>query len=406
MNATLGKRWFLIGFISLTIVAIYGTLMRYKIAFDFPFFQQKHLLHAHSHFAFSGWISHILYSGLALFIMPYLSFSRQKLYRILVNLNLVCAFGMLVFFTIQGYKFSSIAFSTLTIFIAIAFSILFIKDSKKLPVNHPSRRWGIVGLLLNILSSAGPFTLAYITMTKLNNSELYLGSVYYYLHFQYSGWFFFGSMALIVKLLPENFPSLKPYFWIFTSTAVPTFVLSILWAHPPMWLYIITVLATLTQTLAWMHLMYKGLTFFKHYPQKYPKWIVVFLFFSAFAITLKFLLQSLSVIPSLSHLVFGLRPIVIAYLHLVLLGVYSIFIISYCFIKNYIRASKFAIASAIVFIIGVFLNELFLAIQGFAAFAYIPIPHINELLLLAAFVLLFGAALIVVSQFNRFKSSF
>lgn len=50
---------------------------------------------------------------------------------------------------------------------------------------------------------------------------------------------------------------------------------------------------------------------------------------SAFALSLKFLLQLGSTYPPLSTLAFGFRPIVIAYLHLVLLGVITIFIIGY-----------------------------------------------------------------------------
>ena len=35
------KNWFWWGFLSLVVVAFYGTLMRYKIAFSFPFFEQN-----------------------------------------------------------------------------------------------------------------------------------------------------------------------------------------------------------------------------------------------------------------------------------------------------------------------------------------------------------------------------
>ena len=54
-----------ISFLNLLIVAILGTLMRYKIEFEFPYFDQKNIQHAHSHFAFTGWISHTLYTLIA-----------------------------------------------------------------------------------------------------------------------------------------------------------------------------------------------------------------------------------------------------------------------------------------------------------------------------------------------------
>lgn len=58
MNNSIPTKYFRYSVISLFIVAVLGTLMRYKIAFSFPYFDQKNLLHAHSYFAFSGWISH------------------------------------------------------------------------------------------------------------------------------------------------------------------------------------------------------------------------------------------------------------------------------------------------------------------------------------------------------------
>ena len=104
MGVILSPKWFRIALLNLAIVALYGTLMRYKIAFDFPFFEQKNLLHAHSHFAFTGWISHVLYCGFFLLVAPYINLKSRPKYKILILLNLVSAFGMLIAFTIQGYK--------------------------------------------------------------------------------------------------------------------------------------------------------------------------------------------------------------------------------------------------------------------------------------------------------------
>ena len=54
------KFWLKISLLNLCIVASLGVLMRYKIGFEFPYLDQKHLQHSHSHFAFSGWLSHTL----------------------------------------------------------------------------------------------------------------------------------------------------------------------------------------------------------------------------------------------------------------------------------------------------------------------------------------------------------
>jgi len=394
------QQWLRAGLFSLVLVAVYGTVMRYKIVFNLPFLEQKNLLHAHSHFAFSGWISHFLYTALALLLESSLPQKRRRRYHWLIALNMICAVGMLLSFTVQGYKVVSIAFSTSTVIIAVVYALSFLKDAKLLPAGHPSRPWAIAGLLLNVLSSAGPFSLAYMMATRSINANLYLGSVYYYLHLQYSGWFFFGCMALAAARLPAGAPSLKRYFPVFAATVIPTLGLSLLWTRLPVWLYVVVVAATFIQLIAWLVWALRLFRYFKKHRQHIPEQRTgLFFYASAIALTLKFTLQAVSVVPSLSQLVFGFRPIVIAYLHLVLLGVYSLFIIGYLFDKGGLKPVRLATGAAFMFLLGVLLNELLLAVQGFAAFAYVPVPYINELLLAAAFILLCSAATLACSQF-------
>lgn len=393
------------GLASLILVAFYGTVMRYKIAFSLPFLEQKNLLHAHSHFAFTGWISHCLYCGLALLITPYLLNRQQKKYGMLIALNMVSAVGMLVAFTLQGYKAVSISFSTLSIFTAVAFAVCFIADARNLPAGHAAKPWAVTGLLLNVLSSAGPFSLAYMMASKNISADFYLGSIYYYLHFQYNGWFFFGTMALAAPYLKQQLPSLNTYYKAFAITIIPTLFLSLLWAKLPSWLYVITVVAAIAQLMAWALLLIKG---WKLIPQQLKtgtsNWIPIFFYTALIALTIKFILQAASAIPGLSQLVFGFRPIVIAYLHLVLLGAYSLFFIGLLLVNNFLHLTKTTRSGALLFLSGVALNELLLAIQGLAAFVYLPVPYINELLLAAAALLLISALMLTGAQLIKSRS--
>ncbi len=388
--------WFKTGLLNLMIVALYGVAMRYKIAFDFPYLDQRNLLHAHSHFAFSAWISHFLYTGLLLILQAALPGKKLRIYNLLIAVNLLSAYGMLISFTMQGYKVASICFSTLSIIIAAIFAWNFIRDAPHLP-RQDARPWAVAGLLLNVMAAAGPFYLAYMVASKNIHHELYLGSVYYYLHFQYNGWFFFCSVAIALHLFP-SLQFLKKYFLPFVITVIPTFFLSILWAKLPVWLYTITVASTAVQLIAWLGIIQE---LYRIGKQKSITWRAVFFYAAMIAITIKFILQTVSVIPSLSQLVFGFRPIVIAYLHLVLLGGYSLFIIAYLLKKKYIRPSSGARNAAFLFLSGVVLNELLLTVQGIGAFSYIAIPYINELLFVASVVLLMGAAWICLSPFNH-----
>ncbi len=386
------RKWFVWGLINLAIVAFYGLLMRYKIAFSLPFLEQKNLLHAHSHFAFSGWISQMLYSALALQLSRHLPATRVKKYHWLSALNLVCSFGMLVSFTIQGYKFVSIFFSTAAILVSVIYLIAFLKDKAYLPATHTSRRWWQAGLLFNILSALGPFSLAYMMATQSIHHSMYLGSVYFYLHFQYNGWFFFGLLAILAAGLPEDAGSINRYFKILCATVIPTFLLSILWVQLPLWLYILAVAATLVQLAAWVHLIVKVCQSTGRIKDRNGRhWTRWFFYAAMTALTLKLLLQAISAAPGLSQLVFGFRPIVIAYLHLVLLGVYSLYLIGFIFKQQIVVATPFAKVAGIGFMTAVFLNELLLAVQGMAAFNYLPIPYINELLFSAALFLFISA---------------
>ncbi|MCG7859310.1 hypothetical protein MD537_20200, partial [Flavihumibacter sediminis] len=56
MNATANK-WIRLALFNLLLVALAGLVLRLKILLPLPWIHHKHLLHAHSHFAFAGWIS-------------------------------------------------------------------------------------------------------------------------------------------------------------------------------------------------------------------------------------------------------------------------------------------------------------------------------------------------------------
>lgn len=392
------RGWFRAGLFSLVIVAILGALMRYKIAFDFPVFQQKNLLHAHSHFAFGGWITHMLYTAVAGCLSGFLPAARQRRYHLLIALNLVLSFGMLFSFAWQGYGVVSITFSTLTIVIAVIFLFNYTADSQQFARLQLFPKWVRLGLLLNVIASAGPLYLAYMMATKNIQTDHYLASVYYYLHFQYNGWFFFGSMSLLAYKFSDKGPAFNDFFKIMSVTVFVSFLLSVLWMHLPTWLVVITAVAACIQLLAWLRFM-KLLSPSWQVLQKKetPLWIKLFFYAAALAMTIKFLLQAISAIPHLSQLVFGFRPIVIAYLHLVLLGIYSSFLLGWLFSQVTEGISKAAEPGAYIFLSGVVLNEGLLAVQGIASFAYIPVPFVNELLVVVSLILLTGAGLMAFS---------
>ena len=177
--------WLKISFFNLLVVAIIGLVLRYKIAFSLPFIDQKHLLHGHSHFAFSGWVTQALMA----FMIDYLSRTKGlnlfPKYRWLLWANLITAYGMLFSFPFQGYGFYSISFSTLSIINSWAFTIIFWKDLNRISNKAIVILWFKAALFFNAISAIGAFSLAFMMANKIVHQNWYLLAIYFFLHFQY-----------------------------------------------------------------------------------------------------------------------------------------------------------------------------------------------------------------------------
>lgn len=392
--------WIRISLINLLIVAVLGTLMRYKIAFSFPWFDQKSLQHAHSHFAFSGWISQTLFVFMVSRLFENGYQRAFENYRLLLWANLACSFGMLVSFWMQGYGPVSITFSTASVFISFLFAWVYNKDLTNWQKNQIETPWFRAALFFMIFSSIGTFSLAWMMATHQLVQQYYLGSVYFYLHFQYNGWFFFAGLGLFFSWFLKKNPgfSLPPVFFsTWVAVCLITFFLSILWGRLPIVLVGITGLAAMIQIFLWYFLLDKIRKFnwFKHLDLP-AFWRFIF-YLLAISLTAKFLLQLGSVVPEVSRLAFGFRQIVIAYLHLVLLVISSVFLLAYCVGNQYLVLSKWAASGFILFLIGVYSNEIILGIQGIASFTYTPIPFANEILFGIGLLMVFGLVLVILN---------
>lgn len=374
--------------------------MRYKIAYSLPCIDQKKFLHAHSHFAFAGWITQALMVLLVAYLVQQGGDIFLKKYKWILIANLVTAYGMLFSFPFQGYGLYSIIFSTLSIFVSYFFAVMYWKDLNSLPGRAISYLWFKAAVIFNAVSSIGAFTLAGMMATKTVHQNWYLQSVYFFLHFQYNGWFFFACMGLLAHKLCRfgiANKNLRIIFWLFAMACIPAYILSVLWVKLPVWAYIIVIAAALVQVIAWLILLgiiYRSPEFIKSFSVA----VKGLFFLSATALTIKLLLQLGSTIPFLSHLAFGFRPIVIAYLHLVLLGVITLFIIGYIISDNYVTLNKKMYVGVFIFTAGIILNEIVLMIQGFTDLNYIVIPYSSEILLIIATIMFLGLSLLTISQ--------
>lgn len=389
-------------------MALLGVIMRYKIGFEFPYLNQKNLQHAHSHFAFSGWISHTLMTLMVYYLQTKILDFNTLHYRKIILANLIFSFGMLFSFTIQGYGLVSILLSTFSIVFSYIFTYHFLKDLKRIDCNFIAINWFKAALFFNVISSFGTFYLAYMMASKNIVEAYYLSSVYYYLHFQYNGWFFFASMGLLFGYL--NLKKSEHTFYnitykLFAIACIPAYFLSTLWLDLPIWLYVLTALAAMLQVYAWFKFLFIVLKSRKNTFENYPMLFRNILMFIVFALSVKLLLQLGSTIPAISQLAFGFRPIVIAYLHLVFLAIISLFLIFYILSNHLIIMTKKIKIGVFLFSLGVVLNEGILAIQGIASFSYTVIPYVNEILFGVALLIFIGLGYTAVQSILKVKNN-
>ena len=397
-------KWLRLAILNLNIIALIGIILRYKIAFSLPIVDQKHLLHGHSHFAFSGWVSQVLMTLLVAFLYQKGKTGAFKKYAGFLLANVITAYGMLISFPLQGYGLFSISFSTLNIFVSYFFAIVFWKDLNSLKSNSVSHLWFKAALLFNALSSFGAFSLAIMMANHFIHQSWYLSSVYYFLHFQYNGWFFFACVGLLIdklELLNIHSKTYKTIFLLFFISCFPAFFLSALWMPIPFWIYILVVAAALAQVIGWVLLLKVMYQHHAHLNKSISLAGKCLLSLAAFALSIKLLLQLGSTYPSLSTLAFGFRPIIIGYLHLVLLGVITLFIIGYMVTKGFVSMKRKSLVGICIFVTGIIFNEILLMEQGLEGFEYEIIPYSGELLLVAAGIMFSGILLFLISQFQH-----
>lgn len=395
------SRWLSISILNLLLVAALGLILRYKIAFSLPFLDQKYILHSHSHFAFSGWITQTLMILMILYLSTTLGKAINNRYKWLLFSNLISSYGMMISFIMQGYGLYSISFSTLNIFVFYSFALYFWQDLNKLIEKSTSILWFKAALIFGVISSFGAFNLAYMMANKMTNQDWYLSSIYFFLHFQYNGWFLFAGMGLLndkLEIITGERQKLYRAFQLFCFACIPAYFLSILWMDFISNFYILLIAAVIAQLVGWIIILKvykKGESLINQKITYYGKTL---LYLSALAFTIKLILQSGSIHPELSHLSYGFRPIIIGYLHLVLLGVTSIFLLGYIISFELISINKLLITGIFIFVFGVIINELLLMIQGVSALSYTAIPFINEMLLGAAIILFSGILIMLISR--------
>jgi hypothetical protein len=368
------------------VAASIGLLLRWHFVEPIGWLKFPFWLHAHSHLMFLGWIFNLILLALTgEFVAPGQRGKYHKLFLAIQGVLLI----MLVAFPLQGYGVVSIAVSTLHTILVCIFIVWFFRDTKDnshlLPV-----KLSRIALLFFILSFLGPLSLGPLMMNNLAQSQWYYFAVYFYLHFQYNGVFTFAVFSLFFQWLQregvdysKRQASLFSYWMLIACS--PAYFLSTLWASPGMFFSATGAIAAGMQGIALGFLI----TVLRSVPRivfsQLPFIVKAFLLTAFTAFFVKLLLQALSAFPAVALLAYNVRNYIMAYLHLVLLGMITTFLLAWCIAKQWLSLSS---PAGILFLIGFAGTEWILISKPF----HIS-PVINTPVLIYFFSLLIAVAI-------------
>jgi hypothetical protein len=285
---------------------------------------------------FLGWVFNLI--NLA-FVYNYFSDFPSK-YKVLFWTNQALVVLMMFSFPVQGYGFITIPLSTLHTVVSGLFCYHFIRDTRS--KRHLASRWfACASLIFFLISAVGPFALAPIMANGLGHTKWYYFAIYYYLHFQYNGFFTFGILSLFFNRLEKNQVSTTPavvrrFGWILAVACVPAYFLSVLWAHPPHVFYYISAVAGVLQIIALVYL-FRYFLLTKRNDRKFIPDNGSLYFVIVLSFVLKLILQLFSAHPVIAQLAYENRFYVIAYLHLVLIGVVSFYLIVWAIEEGFLQ---------------------------------------------------------------------
>ncbi len=385
------------------IVAFLGVLMRMFQIVDLNF-NYKNILHTHSHVALLGWI----YTAITTLIYQLFLSEKQidKSYKKLFWSTQVSILGMMVTFPITGYALLSIFFSTYFLFNSYAFIRLFLKHTSIEQKHTKSYKLVRASLWLMVLSSIGPWALGGIMNTLGSTSSWYRNAIYFYLHFQYNGWFLVALIGILFFLFEKHSIVISKkafhlFYRLFLSGVVFTFFLSVLWMKPHPFYYLLAGVGSVLQMVSFVILwkliiknkeaLKKALTNFEGTLLKTAG--ILFL--------LKLLFQFMGSFPLVSEIIANNLDFVIAYLHWIFLGIVSISIFAFL---NHFKLLRISKSNYLVYLIAFTLTESILFYKGLVVMNNKPlIENYYGYLTLASAIFLIAIAWLLLFQYQKNK---
>ena len=380
-------------FLYFIITILLGLSLRVSYIAD-VFFNIRHVTHSHSHIGLLGWIYTILSS---LICQYFLRETDRKPYFILFLCTQFCILGMLFSFPFGGYFLYSIIFSSLFIICTYWFSIFFLKRSKKYnfirfsisksvdtehdkPLSLKFVHWGIYFL---ILSSIGIWLLPVAIVKAGKGSDWYNSALYFFLHFQYNGWFLAVLFGLLVGEIEHksllNSKRLKGALYNFVIGTIGSVTLSWVGFFNEPILYIIG-------NISGFLLLASIFELYRAYMQLEKPAFLMQMFL--LLCMLKTIFMFLGSFPWIAEVVLPNREFVISYLHFTFLGVIGFGVLHFLEKNLHIHFPYWSLSLYTTVFVG---SEILIPYKGIAILCELFVPD-NYYLLLVVFSSLFFIA--------------
>lgn len=399
-------KWFDFSLFSLCAMAFLGTVLRSKIVFELPFINYNHLLEAHSHFGLGGWATLAIMTMLVRELLPE-SANNRSLYEWLLGSVLFCAWGMMITFMIWGYNTISTVSTLCFIGLNYFWGWIFLRDLLKKNIDSAVKLLAVCSVICLILSTSGLLAISYIYFSKTFDAFLYRNALFTYLHFLYNGFFTLAIFSILfnhVNQKKDNMTStrnMRRFAKALCISIIPSLFITYLWQDPNNWIRFIAIIGCFLLLICFYLFLANTASWQTLYKQEKPvvRWLI---FISLSSFLLKIFLQGFTVFPVIGNAIFGNRPVIMGFLHMVFLAFVTLFILAY-FIQRGILDSKLKWVNAAIylFIVAVVINELLLLTQGLATMLVAGSAVFPWLLWLTGIVL-FAATLLLI--FGRIQS--
>lgn len=401
----MARRWIIIAFVNFLIAASIGVLLRFAFVEEVSWLHFKNFLHAHSHVAMLGWVYMALFALLTTAFIPS-SKVNQRAYNALFWATQASVVGMLISFPLQGYGSISIAFSCLHIICSYVFvAWLWTGLTKQKSFAHLLLKTAIVFMLISTVAiwAMGP-----MMATSLKGSSFYYMAVQFYLHFQFNGWFLFGALALLFKVLEEHKVLIKHkeqfvFYGLLIVASLLTYALALAWASPETSIFLANSLGVIVQLSALVMLVRLLRPHFETIKKIFSTTAFRLLMIAAVSFAGKVCIQALVVVPYIAEAAYTIRNYVIGFIHLVLLGAISFSLFAFATKYQLLQTQDVRARWGIILVvIGFVSSELLLFLQGTMLWATLGfLPYYYECLFGVSALLPLGILVFIIGQKRR-----